>query len=414
MKLLAFQGFRYTRRQDQDPGTLAAPPFDQINDAKRQELHALSPHHYSHLTRPDPDQDDPQTAARDLFDQWVSEGVVARDTAPALYPYVVELTDGRKRPGICGLLSIAPGVDHGLRPHEHTVDKPLADRLALLEAMEIDIEPVFVIADDKDGELDRLLAEDLAKLDEVVAHTDPMTGERHVLYRLEDLQRIARYQHVFAAGGAAIADGHHRTKTAQLYAKKQECEDGTAAGAKMAVVTPSSADGLTIDPIHRAVMVELDENRLESLTISRTSAVSTSGRDLAAEVAASEQPAIGVWFAGGSPEIWSLDPEKVPESTPGRKAGLSVVLLHYQLLAASGLDISNASDGSILYRSNPDDLYEMVRSGEAKAGFWLPPMSAQGFAKATQDGDVLPPKSTRFIPKLVSGLVWCGHDAETL
>ncbi len=413
MKLLAFQGFRYQATDDRDAGALAAPPFDQIDDEKRRQLHALSPQHYSHLTRPDPKQDDPQAAARALHERWSAEGVVVRDSEPALYPYVVELTDGRRRPGICGLLSIAPGVDHGLRPHEHTVDKPLADRLALLEAMQIDIEPVFVIADDKDGELDRLLAEDLETLEEIVSHTDPATGERHVLYHLDDAERIKLYQEVFAAGGAAIADGHHRTKTAQLYAKKHSCDDGTAAGAKMAVITPSSAEGVAIDPIHRAVMVELDENRLESLTISRTSAVSTNGHDLAAEVAASDQPAIGVWFAGGSPEIWSLDPKRVPDSTPGRKAGLSVVLLHYQLLAASGLDISNASDGTILYRSNPNDLYDMVNTGEAKAGFWLPPMSAQGFAQATEDGDVLPPKSTRFIPKLVSGLVWCGHDAET-
>jgi uncharacterized protein (DUF1015 family) len=40
-------------------------------------------------------------------------------------------------------------------------------------------------------------------------------------------------------------------------------------------------------------------------------------------------------------------------------------------------------------------------------------MSAEAFALATRDGSVLPPKSTRFLPKLVSGLVWCGHDAST-
>ena len=39
-------------------------------------------------------------------------------------------------------------------------------------------------------------------------------------------------------------------------------------------------------------------------------------------------------------------------------------------------------------------------------------MTPKQFALATEDGDLLPPKSTRFLPKLVSGLVWCGHDAE--
>ena len=52
------------------------------------------------------------------------------------------------------------------------------------------------------------------------------------------------------------------------------------------------------------------------------------------------------------------------------------------------------------------------QSGEVPAAFFLPPMSAEAFGLATKDGDVLPPKSTRFLPKQISGLVWCGHDAE--
>ena len=54
----------------------------------------------------------------------------------------------------------------------------------------------------------------------------------------------------------------------------------------------------------------------------------------------------------------------------------------------------------------------MVEDGEVATAFWLPPMEPAEFARAVSEGDVLPPKSTRFMPKLISGLVWVGHDAD--
>ena len=44
----------------------------------------------------------------------------------------------------------------------------------------------------------------------------------------------------------------------------------------------------------------------------------------------------------------------------------------------------------------------------------LPPMAPSEFAEAVAQGDLLPPKSTRFLPKMISGLVWVGHDARLL
>jgi uncharacterized protein (DUF1015 family) len=92
---------------------------------------------------------------------------------------------------------------------------------------------------------------------------------------------------------------------------------------------------------------------------------------------------------------------------------LPVVMLHYQLLRVAGLGPEAATNGTVEYRSDPDRLFELVERGDCPVGFWLPPMSPAQFAAATATGDVLPPKSTRFLPKLISGLVWAGHDAPT-
>ena len=109
-----------------------------------------------------------------------------------------------------------------------------------------------------------------------------------------------------------------------------------------------------------------------------------------------------------------LNAEAAPRDTPGRRAGLPVVLLHHLLLPLGGLDPGAASDGTMRYRSDASDLFELVNTGDTEIGIFLPSMSPEAFGLATQDGDVLPPKSTRFLPKLVSGMVWCGHDAEVI
>lgn len=408
MKLLAFQGYHYTAEAG-EPDVLAAPPFDQIDAVLRDRLHARSPYQFSHLTRPVAEGDeDAQHHARKLHERWLAKGVVARDAEPSLYPYTIELAGGGIRRGLCGLVGIGPSSEGDLRPHEETVDKPLDDRLSLLETLRIDLEPVMMLAEDE-GDLENLLTEATQSATPRARHRDP-DGNVHSIYRVHDLQSIERFQTLLERRFAAIADGHHRTKAAELFARKHQAPEGTAACAKMTVLISLASKDLRIDPIHRGVSVPLDRGGLDELVAGRTPWQGKTGAELARAVAESPQPALGVWLQGASPEIWRLDPERISPETPSGGA-LPVVLLHDPLLRVAGLDKRSATDGRIRYVSDPQKLYDMVARGECQAGFWLPPMSATEFAAATAGGEVLPPKSTRFLPKLVSGLVWAGHDA---
>jgi uncharacterized protein (DUF1015 family) len=413
MKIIAFAGYHYHDREE--AARCAAPPFDQIDEAARIRFHASSPHHYAHLTRPAGGLEG-FGAVRALHDAWVREGVVSRDDGPGLYVYEIELPAGERRLGLMTLVGVGPSAQDDLRPHEHTVAKPLAERLALLEATRIDLEPVMLLAED-DGTLERMLAEDREVSPVIAEQLDEIRLERHRVRRIAAPERIAEYQRLLASKAAAIADGHHRTKVAQRFAAQNSPPVGSAASGKLAVMFSLASESLTIDPIHRGLTRSLDDAAMAARARGRSPFSGGSGAEMAAAVARAVaeggQPAVGVRFRGEDPEIWTLDPRDVPEETPGAEADLSVVLLQYQIFAAAGLEIANASDGTLVYRSDPDQLWREVAAGELEAGFWLPPMSAEAFGKATAGGDVLPPKSTRFLPKLVSGLVWSGHDAET-
>ena len=401
MRLYAFEGIHYTP-QAGDAGELAAPPYDQINDALRDRFHARSPYQFVHLSKPvAPEGGDPYRFAAALHHRWLHDGIIARDPRPALYPYVIELAGGGERLGVLGLVRYEdPAV---IRPHEATLDKPLADRAALLAALRVDLEPVLLLSEDR-GRLDALLREDLEGLPPLVRHRDA-DGHVHVLYRIDDPARIARYREVLDVP-AAIADGHHRYKVGQRFAQEHHAAADTAAAAKLAVITSLDSPALTIDPIHRAFKQPIDLSRLAGVPASAQPFHGRSGRDFAAAVAAAPQPAFGLWVLGREPEVWHVE-----------RPGLAVEVFQDTILPALGLPAAAAGDGTVIYRSHPDELWSEVAAGDLGTGVWLPPMQPAAFAAAIAGGaggKMLPAKSTRFLPKVMSGLVWADHDSKLL
>jgi uncharacterized protein (DUF1015 family) len=138
----------------------------------------------------------------------------------------------------------------------------------------------------------------------------------------------------------------------------------------------------------------------------------TTGAAFAAAVAAAPQPAIGVWVRGHDPEVWRLNPTTVPDPpTPGMPK-LPVEIFQETILHALSLPPEAATNGTVVYRSSPDELWSQVASGELGTGVWLPPMAPAAFAGAIAGGQMLPAKSTRFLPKVMSGLVWADHDSK--
>lgn len=428
MRIYAFQGITYDRAGGESPaerGRLAAPPYDQISDERAAEMHALDPHHFTWLTKPlpgDPGEggDGYEEAAR-RHAAWLEEGAVVEDGRPALYPYAIDLPDGSRRLGLTALVGLERPESGVIRPHEETLAKPLADRLALLRATEVDLEPVLLLSEDE-GELDRLLAEDVAGARPVASHEDA-SGNRHHLYRLTSPERLLAYRACLGPAPAAIADGHHRYKVALRYAEERGLlgraggdAPAPAASTKLGVITSLASPALEIRPIHRAFAADPGIARARERASAREEVEAGSGGELAAAVAAADlqdRPVLGVQLPGRAPELWRLDtaPPGSQDLAPEARK-LSVALLHASLFPAMDLAPEAATDGTTLYRSDPDELWRAVEGGRAAVGIYLPPMEPAQFAAAIAQGDMLPPKSTRFLPKVVSGLVWAAHKTR--
>ncbi len=430
MRIFAFGGLRFGAAAG-EAGRLAAPPFDQIDDELRDRLHA-EPLQFAWLTRPvAADREgaklDAARAAAARHRSWLAQGVVAREPGPGLYPYELLAADGGRRLGLCCLVGLEGGEAGraGIQPHERTVEKTVSERLELLRATALDLEPILLLAEDAGG-LDALLETDLTDGSPLVEHRD-LQGHRHRLFQLGQGQRIDEYRRLLAGCRGLIADGHHRYRVAQRHAEEIGALPGAPAACKLAVVTSVASPGLVIDPIHRGLAAAADLEPAGRLATARRPATARSGGALAAEVADAEQPALAVRLRGGAPEIWHLRRSAGADARAGdRPSGdsavdgapqdqapvLAVELLHADLLPALGLGAEAATDGRVLYRSGADTLWRELEEGGLQAGVWLPPIAPSAFAAAVARGGLMPPKSTRFLPKLVSGLVWAPHDAE--
>src|SRR5436189_4721117 len=171
MRVFAFEGQRYSGSAE-EAGALVAPPYDQINAALRDRLHAQSPHHFARLITPlaGGAGNQYQEAAR-LHQRWTADRTLVTDTKPALYPYEIRLAGAGARLGLTALVGIEDPASGVIRAHEQTLDKPLADRLDLLRSTKTDLEPVLLLPD-YGGKLDAMFAEDFAGRDPLADHRD--------------------------------------------------------------------------------------------------------------------------------------------------------------------------------------------------------------------------------------------------
>ena len=224
-----FRALRYDQTQAGPLERLVAPPYDVISPEERERLRARSPYNVVHLTLPD----SPDQAARDL-DEWRANGILV-DEPPAVWAleqdYVGPDGVARTRFGIVGSLKVEPYETGTILPHERTHRGPKEERLKILRATRVQLEPIF------------LLYDGAAPIERPERDPD-LELEGAKLWRVDDPSVVR----AFDGTQLLIADGHHRYETAVAFSQ----EEGTPASAQMPVVLVSTEDpGLEIFPTHR-------------------------------------------------------------------------------------------------------------------------------------------------------------------
>jgi uncharacterized protein (DUF1015 family) len=367
--LKPFRALRY------DPGTVGpldavvSPPHDVVTPDRREALVTASPYNAVRLLNPE----SPAEAAR-LIGAWQDEGVLVRETEPAVW--ILEETfpglDGgtRTRRGLVARLELLPYSNGQVLPHERTFERQKDARLELLRAVRMKLSPVFLVHEGASPAIPERAPDMEATLDGVTSRVWRIAGDDAIA---EALGRVA--------GRLLIADGHHRYETALAYHQEQGTEE---TGYVLATLVSRDDDGLEILPTHRLVSGEPPE-------------------------------------LDGSFRLTDIEPSA--EAGTAALAGLdrdhpAFVLLRRdsaQLAESEGAELDTAVIDrlpleDVRYTPSAVAAEEAVRGGRADAAFLVRAPTLDQVTAVARAGELLPEKTTYFFPKLTSGLVFSPFD----
>ncbi|MGH2853254.1 MAG: DUF1015 domain-containing protein [Solirubrobacteraceae bacterium] len=393
-------------------GDVVAPPYDVIDAPQRAALVARSPFNVVAVDLPE-GEPDRYAAARELFESWQAQGAVVRDSEPAIWAHTQRYTgpDGvaQTRRGFFCRVRIEEYGPGRVRPHERTHPGPKEDRLRLTRATRANMSPIFSLYSDPAGAAWEALEPATAQAPWGEA-TDA-DGTVHRLWRVADERAIAAVQAAARGAELLIADGHHRYETARAYAEEVGGE-GDHQYVLMCLVALEDP-GLTVFPTHRLVK-GLDPERREALAAALE-------RDFEiAEVPAQElapPPGEGPLQLGyidstERPRRLTLKDQAIADAALAGYSeayrhldtGVLEALLLKRALGFSDEDISHLRD--FRYARDAGEALELVRAGEYDAAFLMRATPVAQVRDVAAAGENMPPKSTYFFPKLLTGLLF--------
>jgi uncharacterized protein (DUF1015 family) len=398
---------------------VVAPPYDVIDDRQRAELLGRSPFNVVAVDLPQPGADggDPYEAAGGEFRSWQATGAIVRDTEPALWAHAQDYAgpDGvaRTRRGFFCRVRIDGYGPGKVRPHERTHPGPKEDRLRLTRATKANISPIFSLYSDPQqaawGALEPFTAE------RPWADVTDGDGTRHRLWRVADPQAIQAVRAATASAELLIADGHHRYETMDAYAEEVGGE-GEHRYILMCLVALQDP-GLTIFPTHRLVR-GLDPQRQEALAaaLRRDFEIEEVELDQLAPPAQGEEPTpLQMGYIDSHfqlPFRLTLKDQAIADAALGGHTepyrhldtGVLETLILKNALGMSDEDISHFN--GMFYARDTDEAVSMVRSGDYNAAFVMRPTPVRQVRELAAEGENMPPKSTFFYPKLLTGLLF--------
>jgi uncharacterized protein (DUF1015 family) len=392
---------------------VVAPPYDVIDSGQRAELMARSPFNVVAIDLPQGDPD-PYESARELFETWQLQGALTRDREPALWAHTQDYTgpDGRtltRRGFFCRVRLEEYGAGR-VRPHERTHPGPKEDRLRLTRATRANISPIFSLYSDPAQVAWKAL--EPATGQPPWGEVSDADGTVHRLWRVSDPDAIGSVQQATRDAELLIADGHHRYETMQEYADEIGGE-GDHRYILMCLVAMEDP-GLTVFPTHRVVS-GLDPARQEALATSlrRDFDVAEVTREEIAPAPGQGPLKLGYIDSHSQrPYRLTLRDQSIADAALSGHSeayrhldtGVLEALVLKGALGLSDEDIAHFN--GLFYARDTAEALAMVTSGEYDAAFLMRPTPVQQVRDVAAAGENMPPKSTYFFPKLLTGLLF--------
>jgi uncharacterized protein (DUF1015 family) len=403
-------------------GAVASPPYDVIDAAERARLLDRSPYNAVAIDLPKPfDPNDPagrpvgdpyEEAARRI-DAWRAGGVLVADAEDAVWALAQDYTapDGARhtRHGVLARVRVEDYETGTVRPHERTHPGPLVDRLELTRATHLNLSPIFSLS-----------TEDPWPLVEPALSAEPWGevtddgGTVNRVWRVADPAVVAAAVDRLASAQLLIADGHHRYETARAY--RDEVGGEGPQNYTLMALTGLDDPGLTVFPTHRLLSgFAGQEARREHLLTGLEDffEVTEVPHEELDPVAAEGVGVFGLFDAadGSSRRLRLRDTAELDRRLAGKPEAYrrldSAILETLVLEGLAGMSEEDITERRGLeYAKSVEQAIEMTENGIYDLAFILRPVPIEQVRAVAATDENMPPKSTYFFPKVMTGFVF--------
>lgn len=412
--LKAFKGIRPPKEIAK---LIAARPYDVLNSEEARIEAGDNKYSLLHITKPEIDfpkgkdehDEDVYQKAAENFKTFRSNGWLLKESEECLYIYA-QTMNGKTQYGIVGCTAVDDYMNNVIKKHELTRKDKEEDRMKHVRVNNANIEPVF-FSYPAVKELD-IIVENIVKNKK--PEYDFVTEDNfgHHFWVIDDKNTINNIIEIFAKIPALyVADGHHRTAAAALVGNEKKLKNPNHTGKEeynyfLAVIFPDNQ--LTIIDYNRVVK-DLNGLTKEQLLekLNKVFEIEVKGSEIykPAKLHNFSMYIDGLWYSltAKTGTYNDNDPIGVLDVTILSKLVLDEVLDIKDLRTSKRIDFVGGIRGL-------GELKKRVDSGEMAVAFALYPVSMKQLIDIADTGNIMPPKTTWFEPKLRSGLVI--HELE--
>ena len=406
--MAVFRGFRAFRPAEKNQSLIPALPYDVMSSDEAREMVKDNPLSFLHIDKAEIDL----PLGTDLYDTAVYEkakenlisleknGDLIQDSAPCLYIYK-QVMNGRSQIGIVGCASIDDYMNNVIKKHEHTLAKKEQDRINHVNTCDANTGPIFLTYR-KNDEISGIVENWIHN--NQPAYDFTADGVNQTVWVVDDADTVGKLSALFDTVPAMyIADGHHRCASAVRVGEMRRKANPDYTGDEefnyfLAVAFPD--EELEIMDYNRVVkdLNGLDENEFITAVPKFFEVEKTEGR-----CKPSDKHTFGMYLN----KQWYLLRAKadiINEDDPVERLDVSI-LQNYLLDAVLGIK-NPKTDDRIDFIGGIRGLAELEKRADSdmQLAFAMYPTTVDDLMAIADAGLIMPPKSTWFEPKLLSGL----------
>ena len=396
--------FKALRPKQNIAGKVASPPYDVLNSAEAKEEAKGNPFSFLHITKAEidlPDGTDLHSQAvydkaKENLQEFLQQGILFKEEKPCYYIYQL-IMNGRSQTGLVCVSSVEDYFKGVIKKHEFTRPEKEKDRIAHMKTIRAQTGNVF-LAYNNVVEIDSIIY-NWKNAHQPAYKFTANDGIHHAVWEINDDTDIANITRLFAEKVPAtyIADGHHRAASAAKISK--ELPDSEAAKYFLTTIFPASE--LTILDYNRLVKDLNGHDADDFISALQEDFTITQSIE---PVKPAQLHEFGMyldkqWYILTSrKDTYSNDPIGVLDVTILSNNVLNKLLNIRDQRTDKRIDFVGGIRGL-------KELEKRVDSGEMKIAFSLCPVTIQQLFAIADSGNVMPPKSTWFEPKLRDGLL---------